>query len=156
MSVFTNEVIVEQPIDVTVQNPGLTDAELRATPVPVSGTFFPATQPVSGTVAVTQSTSPWVISGTVSTSGSSVATATVTSVSVSPTVATLLVSDPARTRFVIFNEGGTLFVKAGAGASNADYTWRLTGNTSLEFSGYYGQVTATKASGTSNCQVTSF
>jgi len=28
---------------------GLTDAELRASPVPVSGTFFPATQPVSAT-----------------------------------------------------------------------------------------------------------
>lgn len=28
---------------------GLTDAQLRATPVPVSGTFFQATQPVSGT-----------------------------------------------------------------------------------------------------------
>ncbi len=36
---------------------------------PVSGTVaisnFPATQPVSGTVAVTQSTSPWVVSGTI-------------------------------------------------------------------------------------------
>jgi hypothetical protein len=31
----------------------LTDAELRASAVPVSGTFFQATQPVSGTVAVT-------------------------------------------------------------------------------------------------------
>ena len=30
---------------------------------PVSGTFWQATQPVSGTVAVTQSTSPWVVSG---------------------------------------------------------------------------------------------
>lgn len=57
----------------TVTGP-LTDAQLRATPVPVSGTFFQATQPVSGTVAVsnfpatqavTQSTSPWIISGAV-------------------------------------------------------------------------------------------
>lgn len=30
-------------------NLGLTDTQLRATPVPVSGTFFQATQPVSGT-----------------------------------------------------------------------------------------------------------
>lgn len=30
----------------------LTDAQLRTTPVPVSGTFFQVTQPVSGTVAV--------------------------------------------------------------------------------------------------------
>ena len=33
--------------------------------IPVTGTFWQATQPVSGTVAVTQSTSPWVVSGTV-------------------------------------------------------------------------------------------
>ena len=33
--------------------------------IPVSGTFWQTTQPVSGTVAVTQSTSPWVVSGTV-------------------------------------------------------------------------------------------
>lgn len=53
----------------------LTDAELRATPVDVSGTFFQATQPVSGTVnvgnfpatqAVTQSGS-WFLSSIAST-----------------------------------------------------------------------------------------
>jgi hypothetical protein len=38
------------PVSGTVTAVGpLTDAELRATPVPVSGTFFQATQPVSGT-----------------------------------------------------------------------------------------------------------
>ena len=35
------------------------------TSIPVTGTFWQAIQPVSGTVAVTQSTSPWVVSGTV-------------------------------------------------------------------------------------------
>lgn len=40
---------------------GLTDAQLRATPVPVSGTFYQATQPVSGTFW--QATQP--VSGTV-------------------------------------------------------------------------------------------
>jgi len=74
---------------VTVTGP-LTDAQLRATPVPISGTVtanagsgnftvvqpsgaslhvdvdnFPATQPVSGTVTANQGTSPWVVSGTV-------------------------------------------------------------------------------------------
>jgi hypothetical protein len=39
---------------------GLTDAEIRATPLPVSGTFYPATQPVSGTFW--QATQP--VSGT--------------------------------------------------------------------------------------------
>lgn len=37
------------------QTDALTDTELRATPVPVSGTFFQATQPVSGTVTETNS-----------------------------------------------------------------------------------------------------
>lgn len=39
----------------------LTDTQLRATPVPVSVT----STTITGTVAVTQSTSPWVVSGTV-------------------------------------------------------------------------------------------
>lgn len=55
----------------TVTGP-LTNAQLRASDVGVSVSNFPATQPVSGTVAVsnfpatqavTQSTSPWVVSG---------------------------------------------------------------------------------------------
>lgn len=44
---------------------GLTDAELRAEPVPVSGTFYPATQPVSGTVAVSNLPATQPVSGTV-------------------------------------------------------------------------------------------
>jgi hypothetical protein len=36
--------------------PGLTDAELRASPVPVSVSNLPGTQPVSGTVTATQAT----------------------------------------------------------------------------------------------------
>lgn len=48
-----------QPVSgtVTVSNPGLTDTQLRATPVPVSGT-----------ITANQGTSPWVVSGTVTTS----------------------------------------------------------------------------------------
>lgn len=45
---------------------GVTDSALVVAISPnnsvaVTGTFFPATQPVSGTVAVTQSTSPWIV-----------------------------------------------------------------------------------------------
>lgn len=36
-------------------------------PLPVSGTFWQATQPVSGTVTANQGTSPWVVSGNVTT-----------------------------------------------------------------------------------------
>jgi hypothetical protein len=54
-----------QPVSgtVAVSNPGLTDTQLRASPVPVSGTVAVSNFPA--TVAVTQSTSPWVVSGTV-------------------------------------------------------------------------------------------
>lgn len=49
----------------TVTTGGLTDTELRATPVPISGTVTIQdggnTITVDGTVAVTQSTSPWVV-----------------------------------------------------------------------------------------------
>lgn len=44
----------------------LTDAQLRATPVPVSGTMavsnFPTTQPVNGTVTANQGGAPWSVS----------------------------------------------------------------------------------------------
>ena len=46
--------------------------------VAVTGTFWQTTQPVSGTVAVTQSTSPWVVSGTVTATNPSVGTVAAT------------------------------------------------------------------------------
>lgn len=46
----------------------ITDAQLRATPVPVSGTFYPATQPVSGTVGVNNFPATQPVSGTVAVS----------------------------------------------------------------------------------------
>jgi hypothetical protein len=58
---------------VTIANPGggesggLTNAELRAAPVPVSGTFWQQTQPVSGTFW--QATQPVSIAATVAVSG---------------------------------------------------------------------------------------
>jgi hypothetical protein len=42
----------------------LTDTQLRATAVPVSGTFWPATQPVSGTVTANAGTGTMAVSGT--------------------------------------------------------------------------------------------
>lgn len=48
----------DNPLPVTFAGSGgLTDAELRASAVPVSGTFYPATQPISGTVSVSGSVS---------------------------------------------------------------------------------------------------
>lgn len=116
MSLFTNE----------VAGP-LTDSELRATPVPISGT-----------VSV----------------GASASTAAVTPVSVSPTVATLSASNASKTAVIIHNEGGTLYVKLGSGASSTSYSYRLTANSVLEVTGYTGIITGTKASGTSTALVT--
>lgn len=82
------------------------------------------------------------------------AVATVTSVSVSPTVATLSASNSAKTRVIVYNEDGELFVKLGSGASSTSYSYHLTKNSTLEIDGYYGIVTGTKLSGTSNALVT--
>lgn len=86
--------------------------------------------------------------------GAASAIATVTSVAVSTTVATLSASDSDKTQVVVYNEAGTLFVKLGATASSSDYTYRLTRNTTLEINGYTGIVTGTKDAGTTNAQVT--
>lgn len=80
--------------------------------------------------------------------------ATITSVVVSTTVATISASNASKTKVVVYNESGTLFVKLGSGASSTSYSYRLTANTVLEISGYTGIVTAIKATGSSNALVT--
>jgi len=107
---------------------------------PVTGTFWQATQPVSGTVSV-------IAGGT--------ATATVSRISVTNTVAsTLSASNAAKIKVIIYNEGGTLYVKFGATASSTDFTYVMTVDSTLEVSEYYGVITARKASGTTFVDVT--
>lgn len=141
----------------------LTDAQLRATPVPISGTItanlgtidgaatettlaaiktdadkftFTATrllvdgsgvtQPISGTVTANQGTSPWVVSGTVTTSPTKSATATRTTVARSNANQTLLASNASRLGATIFNDAAAnLYVKFGTTATSADFTIRL-------------------------------
>lgn len=82
--------------------------------------------------------------------------ATTTTVSVNPSSATLLLaSDINRKGFIVYNETGTLYVKFGLLASSSNYSRRLLANEFLEISNYTGTVTAIKASGTTNVQVTS-
>jgi hypothetical protein len=45
------------------------NANILNSSIAVTGTFYPATQPVSGTVSATQGTSPWVVHGLVGTGG---------------------------------------------------------------------------------------
>jgi hypothetical protein len=130
-----NSITIDGSVSITgsvaVTGP-LTDAQLRATAVPVSGTFFQATQPVSGpltdtqlratpvpisgTIAVTQSTSPWVVSqqsGTI-TNGAETAISTV--------AVQVLAANANRKKYFVQNTGvanirvGTTGVTATTGA----------------------------------------
>lgn len=139
---------------------------------PVSGTFWQSVQPISGTVNVgnfpfiqpvsiaTMPSTP--ITGSVSVSNFPAAvalpaSATVSAVNVGNAAAvTLLASRAARRHATIYNEAGTLFIKAGTSCTASDYTWRLTANTPLDFDFYTGIVSAIKQSGTTNVQVTDF
>jgi hypothetical protein len=106
----------------------LTDTQLRASPVPVSGTV--TVTPVDTSTAV------------------------VSSVSVGVVATTLKAANAARIRLIVFNESGVLFVKFGTAAASGDYTYRMTANSVLEIENYSGIVTGIKSSGTSNVQVT--
>ena len=132
----------------------VTDAQLRATPVPVSGpltdTQLRATPvPVSGPLTDAQlRATPVPVTATIAVSS----TATVTRFTVT-TNATLLASNASRKRFVIFNENAILYVKFGATATTTSYTIQLLKNSTFEYEGYTGQVDAI-SSGSSPVQVT--
>lgn len=102
---------------------------------PVTGTFWPATQPISNAnlTSLDAKSIP-----------AAVATATVSSFSVTngSGAITLLPSRPARIKAILFNDNNTLYIKAGSGASNADYTWRAPANTQIDVTNYTGIVTA--------------
>ena len=147
MSMFTNEVLID------------------GQPIQVDGSAV--TQPISGTVTANAGTGPFPVSdnggsltidGTVAVSnfpGASTDTATVTQVSVgSGAPVSLSASNAAKTKVIIHNETGTLFVKLGSTASSVSYSYRLTANTVVEISGYHGLITAIKAAGTTNVLVT--
>lgn len=82
------------------------------------------------------------------------AVATVTRVAVSTTVATLSASNAAKTKVIVHNETGTLYVKLGTAATSTDYSYRLTAQTTLEIEGYTGIVTGIKQTGATDAQVT--
>ncbi len=70
-----------------------------------------------------------------------VAGASVAIVTVSSTPIMLLPARLGRLKVILFNEKETLYVKAGAGASISDYTWRVPAATSLEITAYVGALT---------------
>jgi len=119
---------------------------------PVTGTFWQTTQPVSGTlavssvggtVAVTQSTSPWVVSGTVTAGLVTSNSATETQVTSTGSNQTILAANASRKKAVLFFETGTWHVKFGATASATSKTYMITSNnTTIEVEIWVGQIDA--------------
>jgi len=163
---------------ITVDGP-LTDAELRASPVPVSATFTPSgTQDVNivstislpvnddggsltvdGTVTVVQPTGTnlhvVVDSGTITTAANKATAATITRVATSTTAVTVLAADATRKKFIIRTESGThTYIAYGSTASSTNYTFDLSGDDTLEEEVWTGSVSVVRLSGNGNIQVT--
>ncbi len=140
---------------ITVANPGLTDSELRATPVPISGSVaitnpgltdaqLRATAvPVSGPLTDTQLRASVV---PVSESG---ANATVTQIILTANTSTILLAANAnRKGVVVFTTGQPVYIKFGATASATSFTYKVVANnTSTEFTGYTGRIDILATSG---------
>ena len=104
---------------ITVDGP-LTDAELRAAAVPVSGTFFQATQPVSIAVPVpvTDNGGSLTVDGTVAVSGSVAVTGPLTDAQLRASAVPI-----SATQLPVALVGGRLDVNIGSGASaGTEYT----------------------------------
>lgn len=143
MPVFTSDVTVEPGSasiavsgtvavssvggSVAVTGP-LTDTQLRATPVPISGTVT-------------------------TTSGSS-SSATTTRVATSTTAALALASNANRKQAIITTETGNTYVSLGSTATTTNYAYLLTATSSLEIPALWtGTVSVIRASGSGNIQV---
>lgn len=107
----------------------LTNTQLRASPVPVSGT--------------------------VTTSNVTSNSITVTRVATSTTSGTALASNASRKKAIIATETGTTYVLFGAGTASAtNYTYALSANTVLEILIWTGAIQAVRSAGSGNIQVT--
>ncbi len=151
MPIFTADVSVDSTV-------GLTDTQLRAAPVTVSGTVTATptgTQdvnivstiplPVTGPLTDTQlRATPVPISGTVSTTALVATTSNITQVVLTNnTNAQLLAANSARIRAIIFVPSQTLQIKLGAVASTTSFTYKVgTANTTIEITGYTGRIDA--------------
>lgn len=102
--------------------------------LPVSVSNFPEVQTVTGSVAITgnSSTTPFWVTGSVTTNFDPSTSATVTPVSSSATVVTLAAANGSRRGLTIYNDSTKiLFVKLGSGASQTDFSVKLSSQ------GYY-------------------
>ncbi len=128
MALYTNQVIVDNTVPVTGP---LTDTQLRATPVPVSGT--------------------------VSTTPASSSSSSVTSVASSASSVQLLASNAGRKAFAVYNEStAILYLKLGTTASLTSYTVQIPMNSYYESQDliYTGEVDGIWASANGSARIT--
>src|SRR5690348_732853 len=143
MPIFTADVSVDSTV-------GLTDAQLRATPVAVdaSGTTVPVS--VAGSVAVTGPltdtqlrATPVPISGSVSTTPLAASTSTVTQVTSTGSNQTLLASNVNRKKAILLFASGIWNIKLGTGATATSFTYLSnSSNTTIEVTVWTGQIDA--------------
>lgn len=111
-----------------------------------------ATQPVSGTVATTQSTSPWI------TREGGAPTAVITQVTPTTTSTTLKLSNTSRKRLIVVNGGtGDLYISYGGTASATNYTFLIPslGTATIPGEEYTGVVNGIwTATGGNSAQIT--
>lgn len=142
MSVFSAEVVVDNVVPIEGGNPTavkvdgsavtqpvsgpLTDAQLRATPVPVSGTV---------------TTSPVVSS-----------TANSSRVTVTTSSQVLFAANANRKKVIIQTESGTgnVYVNFGLTASATNYTYIIGSLTTLEIGTWQGAISVVRSSGSSS------
>lgn len=141
---------------------GLTDTELRASPVPVSGTFWQATQPVSFTWAgLTDAelrATPVPVSGTISTTSEKASTPSQSSPSVTTASTSVLASNASRLGATIYNEGSQVcYLKLGSTASTTSYSVQLVVGAYYEVPfGYTGAIDGITSTSTAQLRVTEF
>lgn len=127
MSAFTHEVVGP-----------LTDAELRATPVSITGSVS-----TGGLTDAQLRATPVPISGTVSTTPSTSGSASVNQVTSTAANQTLLAANGSRKKAILFFNSGIWHVKFGIGASATSRTLVVnSGNYLLEVDTWTGQIDA--------------
>jgi hypothetical protein len=134
-------VIASNQAAVPVSGP-LTDVQLRTTPVPVSGTFYQATQPVSGTFY--QATQPVSIAASVAVTGP--LTDTQLRASAVPIIQTSSATVGGVSAVTGSSSGGSSSI-AVVGAPAQVYGWYFyNANTVAAYIGFYNLVTGTVSS----------
>lgn len=136
-----------EPADIAAIS-GLTDAQLRAAAVLITGSVG-----VTGQVEIAND-----VGNPIPVRQFGVNAATVTPITSSATVVTLLAANMARNQATIYNESTqTLYVKFGSAASATDYTLPIAGSGYFEFPvRYLGIVTGVWASANGFARVTEF